>query len=97
MLDFGIEIHGQVVVCPGINDGNELDDTLLGVLDQFPELQSLAVVPLGVSDYNTEPAMRPHSEQEARRVLEIVHLWQERYTTLDRRLVYGRRVLPVSR
>ena len=90
LLDFGIEIHGQVVVCPGINDGNELDDTLLGVLDQFPELQSLAVVPLGVSDYNTEPAMRPHSEQEARRVLEIVHLWQERYTkTLDRRLVYA--------
>ncbi len=90
LLDFGIEIHGQVVVCPGINDGNELDDTLLGVLDQFPELQSLAVVPLGVSAYNTEPAMRPHSEQEARRVLEIVHLWQERYTkTLDRRLVYA--------
>ncbi len=90
LLDFGIEIHGQIVVCPGINDGKELDDTLLGVLDQFPELQSVAVVPLGVSDYNTEAAMRPHTEQEARSVLEIVDLWQERYMkTVGHRLVYA--------
>ena len=36
LLDAGIEVHGQVVVCPGINDGDVLDDTLLGVLDRFP-------------------------------------------------------------
>ena len=36
LLDAGIEVHGQVVVCPGINDGAVLDDTLLGVLDRFP-------------------------------------------------------------
>src|SRR5207253_1849767 len=32
LLDGGVEVHGQVVVCPGINDGDVLDDTLLGVL-----------------------------------------------------------------
>ena len=90
LLDFDIEIHGQIVVCPGINDGQELDDTLLGVLDQFPELQSVAVVPLGVSDYSTEAAMRPHTEKEACSVLEIVDLWQQRYMkTLGHRLVYA--------
>ena len=45
LLDEGIEVHGQVVVCPGVNDGAVLDDTLLGVLDRFPELASVCVVP----------------------------------------------------
>src|SRR5206468_8291042 len=43
LLDHGVEVHGQVVVCPGINDGDVLDDTLAGVLDLYPELTSLAV------------------------------------------------------
>ena len=41
LLDHGIEVHGQVVVCPGVNDGAVLDDTLAGVLDQYPELASV--------------------------------------------------------
>ena len=54
-------MHGQVVVCPGINDGDVLDDTLLGVLDRFPRLATVGVVPLGVSDHTTEAEMRPHT------------------------------------
>src|SRR5215203_1659043 len=38
LLDQGIEVRGQVVVCPGVNDGDVLDDTLAGVLDEYPEL-----------------------------------------------------------
>ena len=49
LLDHGVEVHGQVVVCPGLNDGAVLDDTLAGVLDRYPELASLCVVPLGLS------------------------------------------------
>ena len=59
LLDHGIEVHGQVVVCPGLNDGAVLHQTLAGVLDRFPELVTAAVVPLGVSRYSNEPAMRP--------------------------------------
>src|SRR5499426_3679492 len=47
LLDAGIEVHGQVVVCPGINDGAVLDDTMLGVLDRFPTIATVRVVPLG--------------------------------------------------
>ena len=36
LLDAGVEVHGQIVVCPGVNDGDVLDDTLLGILDRFP-------------------------------------------------------------
>ena len=61
LLDHGIEVHGQVVVCPGVNDGPILDDTLAGVLDRYPELATVACVPLGVSRFNVEAAMRPHS------------------------------------
>src|SRR6478752_6881744 len=90
LLDAGIEVHGQVVVCPGINDGDALDDTLLGVLDRFPELASIGVVPLGVSDHTTEPEMRPHTRAEAERVVDVVEAWQARYfAALGRRLVYA--------
>src|SRR5688500_16294832 len=64
LLDAGIEVHGQVVVCPGVNDGGVLVDTLVGVLDRYPELASLAVVPLGVSRHNTDASMRPHTRAE---------------------------------
>src|SRR5918995_6634618 len=79
LLDHGVAVYGQVVVCPGINDGAVLEDTLAGVLDQYPELASLCVVPLGVSRYNTEPRMRPHTVAEASAVIDAVHDWQDLY------------------
>jgi putative radical SAM enzyme (TIGR03279 family) len=90
LLDAGIEVHGQVVVCPGINDGAALDDTLLGVLDRFPRLATLGVVPLGVSAHNREPEMRPHTLTEARAVVATVDRWQDRFTrAMGRRLVFA--------
>ena len=90
LLDHGIEIHGQVVVCPGINDGAVLEDTLTGVLDEYPQLASVALVPLGVSRYTTEPAMRPHTRAEAIAVVDTVARWQETFVELlGRRLVYA--------
>src|SRR5262245_2330302 len=90
LLDNDIEVHGQVVVCPGVNDGAVLDDTLAGVLDRYPDLASLCVVPLGVSRYNTEARMRPHTRTEAAAVLDTVEDWQDVYlATLGRRLVHA--------
>ena len=90
LLDNGIEVHGQVVVCPGVNDGAVLHDTLVGVLDRFFHLATLALVPLGVSRYSTEEAMRPHTHEEAVAVLETVAEWQPIFArALGRRLVYA--------
>jgi len=90
LLDEGIEVHGQIVVCPGINDGDVLDATLCGVLDEYSALTSVAVVPLGISRYSTESTMREHSTAEARRVLEIVSSWQRTFElVLGRLLVYA--------
>ncbi len=90
LLDHGVEVHGQVVVCPGVNDGAVLDDTLAGVLDRYPELASVAVVPLGVSRFNTEARMRPHTRDEAAAVVDAVADWQDVFlAVLGRRLVFA--------
>ena len=90
LLDHGIEVHGQVVVCPGVNDGAVLDDTLTGVLDEYPELATLAIVPLGVSRWSNESAMRPHTRDEAVAVVDLVEQWQDVFVSvLGRRLVFA--------
>ena len=90
LLDAGIDVHGQIVVCPGINDGAVLDDTLLGVLDRFPRLSTVGVVPLGVSSHTTEPDMREHSTAEATAVIDTVERWQRRFLdAVGRRVVFA--------
>ena len=90
LLDNGIEVHGQVVVCPGVNDAAVLHGTLAGVLDRFPELVTVAVVPLGVSRYSKEPTMRAHTSTEARATVETVDEWQQRFRcALGRRVVWA--------
>jgi putative radical SAM enzyme (TIGR03279 family) len=90
LLDAGIEVHGQIVVCPGINDGEVLSDTLAGVLDQYASLASLCVVPLGLSDHSNEPAMRAHTRAEAERVVDLVEGWQDVFLRLlGHRLVFA--------
>ena len=90
LLDHGVTVHGQVVVCPGLNDGAVLDDTLAGVLDRYPELASVCVVPLGVSRHSDEARMRPHTRAEAEAVVDIVDDWQQVFlATLGHRLVFA--------
>ena len=90
LLDHDITVKGQIVVCPGVNDGAVLDDTMAGVLDQYPELDSVAVVPLGISKFNGEAAMRFHTVAEAAAVVDIVADWQDVFmATLGKRMVYA--------
>ena len=55
LLDHGIEVHGQIVVCPGVNDADVLDDTLAGVLERFPEPRA------SLSYRSAFPSSRPRS------------------------------------
>ena len=90
LLDGGIEVHGQIVVCPDRNDGAVLEDTLAGVLDRYPGLATVACVPLGVSTFSHEDAMRPHTTEEAAAVCDLVERWQDTFSTaLGRRMVYA--------
>ena len=90
LLDGGIEVHGQIVVCPGRNDGAVLEDTLAGVLDRYPGLATVACVPLGVSTFSHEDAMRPHTVEEAAAVCDLVERWQQVFLeSVGRRMVYA--------
>jgi putative radical SAM enzyme (TIGR03279 family) len=90
LLDHGITVNGQIVVCPGVNDGAVLEDTMIGILDRFSSLAHVAVVPLGISRFNREPEMRLHTVDEARAVLDVVRGWQVRFRDLlGRRLVFA--------
>jgi putative radical SAM enzyme (TIGR03279 family) len=54
MLDAGIEIHAQVVLCPTINDGDVLRQTINDLAAHHPLIKSVAIVPLGLTRYNTD-------------------------------------------
>jgi putative radical SAM enzyme (TIGR03279 family) len=54
LLDAGIEIHAQVVLCPRINDGQILRQTIADLAAEFPRITSVAIVPLGLTRYNTD-------------------------------------------
>ncbi len=90
LLEHGIEVHGQIVVCPGVNDGAVLEDTLAGIAERFRSLATVCVVPLGVSRFNRSPLMRPHTVAEAGAVVDLVHEWQAIFSSLlGRRLVFA--------
>lgn len=90
LLAAGIEVHGQIVVCPGINDGAVLEDTMATILDVYPELASVGLVPLGISRYTREAELRPHSADEAHAVCEVVSEWQSIFLEmLGRRVAYA--------
>ena len=90
LLENEVTVHGQVVVCPGVNDGYWLEDTLAGVAEKYSDLASLCIVPLGVSKYTNEPRMRPHTKEEANAVIDCVESWQDFFVeNLGRHLVHA--------
>lgn len=82
LLDSGINVRAQIVLCPGVNDGDVLDSTFCGLLEEFPSLESIAVVPLGLSRFNTESRMRVQTRDEARQTISIVETWQQRFLSV---------------
>lgn len=76
LLRAGIEVHAQLVVCPGVNDGSHLERTLHDVVSLYPELASVALVPVGVSDFSLEETMRSHTKPEAQQVIELADRFQ---------------------
>jgi putative radical SAM enzyme (TIGR03279 family) len=69
MMDAGIEIHAQVVLCPRINDGGVLLKTVEDLAAEYPRVRSVAVVPLGLTRYNTDERLTPVSPEWCRQVI----------------------------
>ncbi|MGI6065019.1 MAG: DUF512 domain-containing protein [Bacillota bacterium] len=72
LADAGIDMHTQIVLCPGINDGKELDKTLFGLAELWPKIKSVAVVPVGITKFQKNKNLRVFRFQEARAIIEDV-------------------------
>ncbi|HEX9874809.1 MAG TPA: DUF512 domain-containing protein [Deferrimonas sp.] len=76
----GIEVHTQIVLCPGFNDGAQLERTIGDLYALHPGIRTLAVVPVGLTGYRERlPQLRPLDAAGAAAVLETLHRFQERY------------------
>lgn len=74
-----IQVHTQIVLCPTINDGSDLDRTLEKLMAYYPNVLSVAIVPLGLTDYRAHlPNIPPVNREDALRIIEQVRPWQER-------------------
>ena len=75
----GITVHGQIVLCPGLNDGAHLDRTIADLAALHPGVASLAVVPVGLTDHRKNlPSLLPFTPDEATRTIAHVGPIQRR-------------------
>ena len=72
LLDAGIEVHAQVVLCPGINDGAILRRTVFDLADYYPRVSSVAIVPLGLTRYNTDERLTAVTPEFCRETIKEV-------------------------
>lgn len=78
LCEANIEIHGQIVLCAGINDGDELERTLAWV-EAHPQVTSLAIVPMGYTKYSKRFSSSFSEDEEASRaVVRLLEPYQER-------------------
>jgi putative radical SAM enzyme (TIGR03279 family) len=79
LYEGGILMNGQIVLCKGINDGEELERSIRELTKYIPCLQSVSVVPVGLTRYREGLyPLEPFRKEDARQVLETIHLWQDR-------------------
>lgn len=91
LKDGNISMNGQIVLCKGINDGEELEHTLHDLSAYLPELQSVSVVPVGMTKYRDNLfELDPFMKEDALKVIEIINRWQNIfYTNYGTRFVYA--------
>ena len=80
LADAGISMNCQLVLCPGINDGEELRRSIEDLGRLYPAVQSVACVPVGLSKYREGLyPLRPFSKDEAKAVVDLVNEYGDRY------------------
>lgn len=82
LKDAGIQLNGQIVLCKGWNDGEDLENSLRKFEQYMPELQSVSVVPVGMTkfrDQNGEQKLEPFTGEDASKVIDQIERWQQYY------------------
>lgn len=78
LYEAGLEMNGQIVLCKGVNDGKELDRTISDLTKYMPYMESLSVVPVGLTKYREGLyPLEPFEKEDAREVIAIIEKWQD--------------------
>ena len=79
LAEAGIMMNGQIVLCKGVNDGEELERSIRDLSKYLPNLESVSVVPVGLSKYRDGLyPLEPFTKEDAKEVLRIIHEWQDK-------------------
>ncbi len=79
LKEAGIVMNGQIVLCKGVNDGEELERSIRDLTTLLPELQSVSVVPVGLTRHREGLyPLAPFTKEDAHEVLEVIRRWQRR-------------------
>ena len=80
LYEAGITMNGQIVLCKGVNDGEELERSIRDIAKWLPNFQSVSVVPVGLSKYRDGLyPLEPFTKEDAKKVLETIHKWQKQF------------------
>ena len=93
--EMGIHVHTQLVLCPGINDGEHLGRSISDLAELYPHVQTVGIVPVGLTrfrrnnHYQIKLDIRPYVGEEAEAMIAQVEAWQERLrSNLDTNFAY---------
>jgi len=80
LLDAGIEIHTQIVLCPGINDGEILKQSIKELSSYYPTVQSVGIVPVGLTGHRLKlPRLQVVTPEQSRNLIAMVNNYQAEY------------------
>ena len=80
LLDAGIEIHTQIVLCPGINDGEILKQSIEELSSYYPTVQSVGIVPVGLTGHRLKlPQLQVVNPEQSRNLIAIINNYQAKY------------------
>ncbi len=91
LAEHEIEMHAQVVICPGINDGSHLERTVRDLAEFYPDLRSVALVPVGLTRFRSHlPRLRTVTPELAIEYLDAAETWGSRFVNkLGERFIYA--------
>ncbi|MFI3200263.1 MAG: DUF512 domain-containing protein [Eubacteriales bacterium] len=78
LYEAGITLNGQIVLCKNVNDGVELERSIKDLMKYLPNLESVSVVPVGLSKYRDGLyPLEPFTREDAREVIALIHRYQK--------------------
>lgn len=79
LFDGGISMNGQIVLCKGVNDGEELDRSIRDLTKYIPLLESVSVVPVGLSKYRDGLyPLESFNKEDAIKTIDLIESWQKK-------------------